>query len=247
MENRYKVKVTYLFNSGFVVETRRHLLVFDFYREAADRPARKILRETDLPEFLQTDQMVYIFASHHHADHYNPAILSWEKFRTGLTYILSDDINLREKPKRYHLVAADRQLEIDTLQLKTIGSTDQGVAFLVKVDELSIFHAGDLNWWYWWDDRPAEIAEMERRFKGEIAKISGEHVDLAFFPVDPRLAGYFHYGGRYFMEKVQPGIFFPMHFGLDYEIIERFAYEVRDLPSAVMKIKESPEKFNSFE
>ena len=35
------------------------------------------------------------------------------------------------------------------VRIRTLKSTDEGVAFLVEAEGKSIYHAGDLNWWYW--------------------------------------------------------------------------------------------------
>ena len=49
--------------------------------------------------------------------------------------------------------------------VKAYGSTDIGISFLVKVDGLTIFHAGDLNWWHWKEDSLEEQLVAESSFK----------------------------------------------------------------------------------
>jgi L-ascorbate metabolism protein UlaG (beta-lactamase superfamily) len=116
----------------------------------------------------------------------------------------------------------DEEIELGEVYIRALGSTDLGVSFLVKVDGVVLFHSGDLNWWYWWDDTKEEIESMEKAFKGEIEKLNGEKVDITFFPVDPRLKHNYYLGGEYFIEQIAPKVFIPMHFGEDYDTTLRF-------------------------
>jgi L-ascorbate metabolism protein UlaG (beta-lactamase superfamily) len=114
-------------------------------------------------------------------------------------------------------------LQHDGLQIRTFGSTDAGVSFWVEMADLQVFHAGDLNWWYWHDEStPQELAAYERDFKAAVAAMEGLRADIAFFPVDPRLGEYSHHGALHLIEKVRPRVFFPMHFGYDYAAAARF-------------------------
>jgi hypothetical protein len=69
--------------------------------------------------------------------------------------------------------------------VKTTGSTDQGVGFLVAVDGLTLYHAGDHARW---------TESQEQDFMTEIQwlKSAGPQIDVAFFPIatgaacDPR-------------------------------------------------------------
>ncbi len=243
MEKKRPVQITYLFNSGFVLETEKHLLVFDYYRDAAGSKTRTFSSSTALPPFLKTDKPGFIFVSHRHADHYNPVILEWGKLKPELNYILSSDIKPWRKGGRIALVSPGEARTIGPLFLKVFGSTDQGVSFWVEIEGLRLFHAGDLNWWHWWDDSEAEQAAAEEKFKAEIGKLKGEPVDLAFFPVDPRLGEYYYLGGAYFLQQLQPDLFIPMHFGTEYQITERFARRVHALPTRVVTLHQSPQKF----
>ena len=93
------MKVTYLFNSGFVVELEKHILIFDYFKGAIDH--------------LDPHKKVYVFSSHRHEDHYNPDIFNFK--HPSITYILSDDIDhdgFKVKPHQtYH---------IDDLSIKTL-------------------------------------------------------------------------------------------------------------------------------
>jgi L-ascorbate metabolism protein UlaG (beta-lactamase superfamily) len=236
------LKITYLFNSGFLVETANHLLLFDYYRAQAQQGSLRRFAKIQAEKMLQTAKKIFIFASHRHRDHFNPIILRWMEQNPKIRCVLSNDIRPGRSNARLTLVGPDEKLNIEHLQVKTFESTDEGVSFLVTVDGLTVFHAGDLNWWYWWDDSPAEITQAEQRFKTEIAKLKGEEIKLAFFPVDPRLEHNYDAGAKYFIQEIQPEIFIPMHFGEDYAIIRKFALEATNTKTKVVTIQASPQE-----
>lgn len=96
------------------------------------------------------------------------------------------------------------------------------------MDELTIFHAGDLNLWKWKEDSLEEQNASESAFKAHIEKLKEEkHIDIAFFPVDPRLQGFYYQGAEYFAEKIHPNLLIPMHFGNDLGITKKFADKVK--------------------
>ena len=56
------MKLTYLFHSGFVLETDTCILVFDYWMD----PARV------MPGLQESDKPLYVLASHFHEDHFSP-------------------------------------------------------------------------------------------------------------------------------------------------------------------------------
>jgi len=214
------IKVQYLYNSGFSVETENRHLIFDCYKGS--------------PKLNHKDTIVLV--SHSHPDHYNPGILKWKNKKENMKYIFSSDIQVKEPDESICFVSPDEEISIYDMSIKTLGSTDLGVSFLVNVDNLTLFHAGDLNWWYWWDDTPEEIRVMEEAFKREIHKLNGKKIDIAFFPVDPRLRHNYCLGGEYFIKEIKPEFFVPMHFGDDYGTIKSFMEKVKNYPTKVVEI-----------
>ena len=103
----------------------------------------------------------------------------------------------------------------ERLKVTACGSTDVGVSFLVELNGLRIFHAGDLNNWHWEEEStPEEIAQMEGDFKKELNDLAqlAPRLDLAMFPVDPRMGGDFMRGARQFLDRIPTSCFVPMHF-----------------------------------
>ena len=54
-----------------------------------------------------------------------------------------------------------KNLSLKGVKIKAFGSTDIGISFLVSVDGVDIFHAGDLNWWHWWDEDGMSVIKMQ--------------------------------------------------------------------------------------
>ncbi|MCE5285798.1 MAG: MBL fold metallo-hydrolase [Pelosinus sp.] len=214
----YKAKITYLFHSCFAVETANHLLIFDYYQpKVSTKPDGKITGET-----LKTKKNVYVFSSHSHADHFDPVIFKWAKDNPSITYLLSSDIT-HLAGDNYHFLAPYQAYTTAELTVKAFGSTDIGVSFLTQTDGLTIFHAGDLNWWHWKGDTKPNQQAAEKLFKTEIAKLAGANIDIAFFPVDRRLEEFYAQGAQYFAAKLQPRLLLPMHFGRDFAATAAFA------------------------
>ena len=97
--------------------------------------------------------------------------------------------------------------------VRTFGSTDEGVSFLVEAGGKRIFHAGDLNLWHWREENDPEwTSQAVVGFESVMASLEGEKIDLAMFPVDPRMGEGYDEGACAFIERMKPGVFIPMHF-----------------------------------
>lgn len=206
------MRIEYIHHSGFTVETDNYFLVFDYYKGNINLKDKKII----------------VFSSHNHSDHFNPEIFNWSENHPDIHYVLSNDIETKPNPNT-HIMEPYEKLKLFDVNIKSYGSTDLGLSFLVEVDDKNIFFAGDLNWWYWDDDSKEEKDEMKRAFKDEIGKIKGNSIDIAFFPVDPRLREHYHLGGEYFIQELKPKLFIPMHFWRKYKTTTKFAQYI-DVP-----------------
>lgn len=80
----------------------------------------------------------------------------------------------------------------ESLIVETFHSTDEGVAFWLSCEGKEIYHAGDLNNWWWEGEDMAWNRNMAASYKQEMKKLSGRTADLAFIPVDPRLGQWFY-------------------------------------------------------
>lgn len=223
--NNQELQVEYIYHSGFVVENDTALFVFDYFQGSIN---------------LVKGKQIYVFSSHAHPDHFNPVIFDWQRDWPDIQYILSSDIypqlSTNQTISNLTLISPYEEKKVADLQIKAYGSTDEGSSFLINYKGKHIFHAGDLNWWYWWGESQEEIANAEKMFKEEIAKIKGEVIDLAFFPVDPRLEHNYSLGAEYFMQEIKPKILIPMHFGNDSQVIKQFAVKMKNSPTKVLAL-----------
>lgn len=185
------MQVTYIDHSGFMVESGSCYYIFDYYKG-------------ELPK-LDKDKEVIVFCSHFHQDHFNPQIFQILK-DMGLNYqaVLAKDINKRKYPTGVKITTAyhDESYTLDNgTQVSTLLSTDSGVAFIVKTKDSTIYHAGDLNDWYWEGEPDADNRQMTSRYCAEIDKLKGIHFDAAFVPLDPRQEDHYADGMIYFWKR----------------------------------------------
>jgi L-ascorbate metabolism protein UlaG (beta-lactamase superfamily) len=243
MEN-YNFIITYLYNSGFLIETEEHYLIFDYYKDTVDAGDRNIYNGIININDLKTQKDIYVFITHNHGDHYNPLILTWKGIRKDINYIFSNDIRIDIKDKSFHSIAAYETLEIKDIKVKAFGSTDMGVSFLVLINNINIFHAGDLNWWHWYDEPDEANKEMEKCYKAEIEKLKGNKIDIAFFPVDLRLKEHYYLGAEYFIEAINPRILIPMHFRESFEATTAFIKRSKEYSTKVVEITRRGQEIN---
>lgn len=205
------MKVTYIHHSAFLVETDSACLLFDYFQGTLP----------DIPE----DKPLYVFASHRHPDHFSKVIFNLAESHKDIHYILSFDIWRKRipEPERDKTVFlnpgetwTDRGLTVEAFR-----STDEGVAFWCQTDGLSIYHAGDLNHWYWEGEEEEWNRDMTNAYREEIGKMRGRSAHVAFLPLDPRLGDAFYLGIDDFMKEVNVNHIFPMHFWGEYDVAKR--------------------------
>lgn len=225
------VKITYIYHSCYVVEMEDRYLLFDYCKGV-------------LPEF-DSNKPVYVFVSHRHEDHYQPMIFEWRNSISKIKYVLSDDIDA-PIAKDCRRMKPDEVLKLDDMKIETFFSSDEGVAFLIQVNGISIYHAGDLNWWHWEEENTREENEEAKAlFERGMHKLKGRHIDVAFLVLDPRQQHQFYYGFDAFMTQTQTSHAFPMHMWGNYTIVEK----LKRLPQsagyrdAIMDVEKENQQF----
>ena len=232
--------ITYIHHSGYLLETDRALLLFDFV-------------EGTLPT-LDPDKDLFVFVSHRHGDHFSPKIFDLAVSHPNIHFILSDDIWQNKVPDHLHGLAwfmdPGKVLEFKEgggLRVTAFKSTDEGVAFMVenginsaapssqddaanpdadqtgaaRHESYTIYHAGDLNNWRWNGEPLAWNNNMSTNYHRELEKIrdTGFHPDVAMVPLDGRQEDLFYLGLDDFMKTVGAKMVFPMHFWEDFSVI----------------------------
>lgn len=205
--------IWYLGHSGFAVDTGKHFLIFDYYLET---PAGGGLSEGIIDPEALSGREVLVFSSHHHGDHFNRHILDWRDKIPGVRYLLSDDIGA--SGEGIMKLGPGQTASLEDVAIRTLKSTDEGVAFLVKADGFTIYHAGDLNWWHWEGEPGWDNEAMGRQYREQIDQLKGEKIDVAFLPLDPRQEDFALLGMDYFMREIGAGLAVPMHFWERYTV-----------------------------
>lgn len=231
------MKITYIYHSSFLIETGSAYFLFDY-------------ELGNIPDLLP-DRPLYVLASHAHGDHFNPRIFRLRRNHPDVRYILSDDIPAEMIPAEllYKIVSVgpdreyrDSMKDGRILTVKTLRSNDLGVAFVLDMAGTLVYHAGDLNNWWWEGDEEDRL--LEKRYHEELEKIRGMEFEAAFIPLDPRIRGY-ERGIEDFLRYAHAKYVFPMHFGHQTEIVERMLArpETAALPCQLMKIKKQGDCF----
>lgn len=209
-----KLEIKYCYHSGFTVEIEDAILIFDYWNK------KNNLNEEDLKKYNE----VYVFISHSHPDHFDPIVYTWKKI--NIIYIISDDIPKNVPGVR--MTPGEVKRINNKMLVRAFDSTDIGISFYIEYEEISIFHAGDLNLWHWKEEStPQEIEDAENKFKKIIQKLKNYKIDIAFFPADPRMGKEFDAGINYFFYTIKPTILIPMHFWEKKELIEDLSRKIK--------------------
>lgn len=199
------MNVNFIYHSGFLVETEQAYFLFDWF--AGEIPP------------INQEKPLFVFASHSHRDHFSKKIFGL----SAQNYILSDDISKHDYPKETNVrnriicMGAHEEIELAAdshishpgkVHVYTLASNDLGVAFVITTPKSSIYHAGDLNNWWW--DGDAEDRRLERFYHEELNRIKGMHFEVAMIPYDLRLAEP-GYGVRDFLQYCTADQVYGMH------------------------------------
>lgn len=227
----------YLGNCGYLIKTRNHCLVFD-YSSPRVLPTEPSLANGFINPSDLASEDVTTFVTHEHGDHFDSTIFGWSGVIPKHRYVFGfKPDSLEERARQgyagqpYEYVGPAMTKTIDGMQVMAVRSNDAGVGFVVTVDGLTIYHAGDLAGW-----RPDER-------QGFISQI--DSIDVAFDSVDIALAnvtGCHHQdtmalaeGTAYTLTKLHPKMVIPTHGGgREYyyaQFMEKFKGEFPDLLS----------------
>lgn len=238
-------------HSCFLVELEHSYLLFDYFNGTRQEDYK---REIVLPE-LKKEKWLYVFSSHFHMDHFGIEVLQWKKERENISYIFSKDIRLGDNflirqgysPKIKEdilFVKPRKEYECRNLKIRTLFSTDAGVAYVIETEGKRIYHAGDLNWWYWENESDQEKKNMERHYKNYLEDISGMKIDLSFVPYDPRLQDKAICGIEYFLQVTRTKALLPMHFWSDFHALKNIEKQLApDVETRIYLPKEEGDTF----
>ncbi len=204
---RGDARVWYLGHSAMAVQTQNNLLVFDYFENGRTSDSPSLANGTIVPEEI-ANQKVTVFASHIHGDHYDPVIFEWSKQVKDITYVLGFDPNDKNVPA-HESIGPRETKKFGDVTVHTIASNDSGVGFMVEVDGLTIFHAGD---------HANRHRDLSGNYCPEIEYLveAGFHPDLTMLPTTGCNFGdqvAVRTGIDYTLDKFGATTFFPMHAG----------------------------------
>jgi L-ascorbate metabolism protein UlaG (beta-lactamase superfamily) len=251
------MKITHIYHSGFLVELDKSLLLFDWYKGtlpelAADKTlyvfcshshpdhySRKIwdLQSSHPKVVYILDEGIEDASSHPEA---RVIIVSPRKTYgiladgslSPLTTEADTDHTIStagESPAQASPESTDSgsSCREPVMIIRTLVSTDMGVAFYVETEEKRIYHAGDLNVWFWNDEPMEDNLASDKKCRGEMQFLadtlrsaadkskegSAESLlDVAFVPLDPRLEEHAPRCIEAFMQILGAKTVFPMHY-----------------------------------
>jgi len=206
--NDESAAVWYLGHSGWGLRTANNFLIFDYWENNRKSDYPCLSNGWIDPEEIK-DLNVTVFVSHAHGDHYDPVIYEWAEVIPNINYVIGfEPADFPSDRMEYFYTAPRTKTNVDGIEVVTIESNDTGVGFLIKVDDLTIYHAGD-------------HANIEHDFSGPylaeidyLAKLKPE-IDLAFMPIGHGCGGgdqtAVKLGVYKSLEILKPNVFFPMH------------------------------------
>jgi L-ascorbate metabolism protein UlaG (beta-lactamase superfamily) len=201
-------EITYLSNSGFILSDGTTAMVFDYQGDCPNQIN---------PTFIQANRQTVFFVSHSHADHFSPSIYEFAEL-PGVYYVLSSDVpqtDFAASAHQFTILSPGQQAQVCGYQVRAFGSTDQGVSFLIQGRGATIFHAGDLNNWHWKDESTSRYVQgAQQDFDAGVSQLP-LGMDIAFFPVDPRMGTDYALGALQFAARLAPQVLIPMHFRQD--------------------------------
>ena len=180
------MRLTYIYHSGFAIEADGFAILIDYYKDTGKSPEKGFVHE----ELLSRVGTLYVLSSHFHQDHFNPEVLRWKANKKDIVYLFGKDILKRNRAGKEDAIYLKKgeTYEDHNLRIEAFGSTDEST--------------------------PEEAAEAEKNYLKELddlAKVA-DKLDVAMFPVDPRIGTDFMRGAQQFVDRIKTHIFVPMHF-----------------------------------
>ena len=217
--------VTFFHHAGLMAAVEDTLLIFDYWQgENGEVSEENRITEKDFEGYKQ----IIVFVSNDDDDHFDPAVCGWDAYQSPITYVFAADMRknpaVEEMRDSIFMEEGDNVWVGDDTKIDAFASTHKGVSFYVTVHGLHIFHAGTLNLWHWRDESTLrEIVQAEEDFYAAVAPITRLPMDIAMFPVDPRMGGMYDAGANHFVMAVKPRLFIPMHWQNRTEVAVSYA------------------------
>ena len=239
------MEITYIGHSGFLLNTNDAYFLFDYYTG-------------QIPE-MDKDKPLVVFVSQKHKDHFNPVIFGLADKYPHILFILAKGVPYKNLSVKFSVTMAkwqelypgdfknimlvkkdiSEEVMLDNgkkLLIRTLRSTDEGVAFNIRYNNRNYYHAGDLNIWAFEEETEEYNRNMEQMYIKEMEKLKYIKPDVAFVPLDPRLGNNSYKGLLTFLSYTDCQYIFPMHCWENYGIIGEFIKNSPEYKDRIVKI-----------
>ena len=212
--------IWYLGHSGWAIKTKNNLMVFDYFEQGRS-PDEQALCNGRIDPAEIAGEKVTVFASHAHGDHFDPMIFDWREKVKDITYVLGCRA---DSAPPYEFTGPRESRTINGIKVTTIESNDSGVGFILEVDGLVIYHAGD---------HANRQRDFSGPYKAEIDWLAerGVKPDIAFMPISGCGFGdqeAVKMGVHYTLDTLVPALFLPMHAGMNLTRYQEFIDDCGD-------------------
>ena len=220
----------YMGHCGWAVKTQNHFMVFDFWNRCGMPDEPSIANGKINPAEI-AGQNFEVFATHEHGDHFDTTIFEWADKVQNIQYFYGFEPQALPQYREtayngpeYTYTAPRTSSTVDGMKINTIDANDAGVGYLIEVDGVTIYHAGDHAGW----------REGERDgFFAEIDYLAGisTNVDVAFLNVTGchmQDKDAMREGNYYTMEKLNTKVLIPTHSLYNSQAYKDFADEAKN-------------------
>ena len=184
--------LTYIFHSGFVLETEQSILLFDYWMDPCGV----------MDNVLQSEKPMYVFSSHFHEDHFTKEICgTWSDDTISVWALGSTDSGV------------SWIVETEGHRIFHAGDLNNWYAKFLSDDN------PDQERYSFEMEETFNPIAYEKQFLGELKDIRkvADSFDVVMFPIDGRVGNGYTLGARQFIERFKVGLFVPMHFTTGFE------------------------------
>ncbi|MCP4218635.1 MAG: tetratricopeptide repeat protein [bacterium] len=218
---------------AWAVKTRNHFLVFDYDRYNFSVPKRKVLGNGFINPGQIKDQQVTVFVSHKFVEQ-EARVLRWKPHIPRINYVFG---YRHVGGPGITCMKAGTTRRVGDLEIAAIPVDDDGMAFLVKVDGMTILFS---------NTRIARGDDAWKKYKEGVDYLAanGPVPDVAFLPLytEERLQN----GTLYALEKLTPAVMYPLTYNTDKIPLEAFAGKAtaKGLKTKIHPISNNDNRYN---
>lgn len=222
------MEIVYVYHSCFLIRDDNHIIIFDL-------PSTLGSKEITFIKDIIRDRELTLLFSHVHSDHFNPNFLSLRELVHDIRCIISYDIaEIYKRLAKEHIVVRPGDLiRVNKLKIKVFNSSDQGVSYVLGINNSLLYFAGDnANWAR--NELSQEINMIIReKFMETIEQIARtfRRIDVVFTPICTICEDL---GGiTYISRKLRPELLIPIHLGGQTWILKYLESTLKDLAGSI--------------